>query len=214
MEGVIYKITNPKGRIYIGQTINFKLRIQKYKRHDCKNQRKLYNSFNKYGFKNHKIEIIQKCKETDLNNLERYYQDLYSATTRYGLNIRLTKSSDRSGKFSKESIKKMSLAKIGKKRSPEVCQSISKRMKEFCKTRDDKSIDKFKKSNLGRKHTKEHIKKNSMSKKGNTSRKGSTHTEESKLKISNSRKGVLDTEETKQRKRESAIKAWKKRKNE
>jgi len=100
MEPVIYKIISPTKRIYIGQTINLKVRVQNYKRHNCRKQIKLYNSFNKYGFDNHVIQIIHVCNEGELNNLERYYQDLYCSTSRYGLNIRLTKSKDRSGKFS------------------------------------------------------------------------------------------------------------------
>jgi len=173
MKAVIYKITSPNNRVYIGQTINLKIRLHKYKRLDCKNQRKLYNSFNKYGFDTHKCEVIHNCKEIELNDLERYYQDLYSSTTRSGLNIRLTKSKDRSGRFSEESKKKMSLAKIGTKRSPEVCKAISDRMKLLAKTRDKSYYDNFFKSNKGRKQTEEHKKKNSESKKGNKYR--STH---------------------------------------
>ena len=149
--------------------------MQKYKRLDCKNQRKLYNSLNKYGFESHKVEIIQECLESELNDLERYYQDLYSSTTRHGLNIRLTKSNDRSGNFSEESRRKMSEAKKGVKRSPEVCKAISDRMKALAKTRDSSYYDNFKTSNVGRKHTEEHKRKNSEAKKGNTFKRGKKH---------------------------------------
>lgn len=189
MEALIYKITSPTNRIYIGQTINYKVRIQHYKRIDCKNQVKLYNSLNKYGYNSHKFEIIHKCKESELNDMERYYQDLYSTTTRYGLNIRLTKSSDRSGKFSEEAKNKMSLAKMGKKRSPEVCKAISDRMKELAKTRDSSYYDNFKIANVGRKHTDEHKRKNSEAKKGNIFKKGKKLSDEQRDNIRRAKLG-------------------------
>ena len=55
---IIYKITSPKGKIYIGQTWNFSERIYFYRTLKCKGQVKVYNSLKKYGYKSHKIEII------------------------------------------------------------------------------------------------------------------------------------------------------------
>ena len=67
---VIYKITNPKGKIYIGQTKNFKQRLSNY-RSPNKNciGRKLFNSIKKYNWENHKIEVIHTL-ELLLNNLQ------------------------------------------------------------------------------------------------------------------------------------------------
>jgi len=53
----IYKIINPKGRIYIGKTNNFKKRLGDYRNVNCSNQKLVYKSLKKYGFQNHKIEI-------------------------------------------------------------------------------------------------------------------------------------------------------------
>lgn len=55
---VIYKITSPSGRIYIGKTSNYKSRILHYKNITCKCQAILYKSLKKYGYNNHIIEII------------------------------------------------------------------------------------------------------------------------------------------------------------
>lgn len=55
---VIYKITSPSGRVYIGKTVNFKNRIKQYRYLNCKDQKMLYNSFVKYGFDNHFIDIV------------------------------------------------------------------------------------------------------------------------------------------------------------
>lgn len=203
----IYKITNPKGKIYIGQTVNFHVRKLNYLRCNCKNQIKLYNSILKYGIDNHKIEVIIECEKDNLNSLERYYQDLYNSVN-LGLNIRLTKSTDRSGSFSEDAKKKMSLSKIGKKRSKEVCEAISKRMKLLASKRDKSYYINFK----GKTASEKHRAKNSEAKKGNTFRRGSKHTEQAKIKMANSRLGRKATEETKHKMRISQIKAWEKRK--
>lgn len=41
----IYKITSPSGRIYIGSSKNIRRRFYSYKNLHCKDQPKLYNSF-------------------------------------------------------------------------------------------------------------------------------------------------------------------------
>lgn len=75
---VIYKITNPKGKVYIGQTWNFEKRIQQYKWiGQINNQTYILRSLLKYGFKNHKVEIIKhfdpKVNQEQLDNAERFY---------------------------------------------------------------------------------------------------------------------------------------------
>ena len=175
MNGYIYKITSSKNRVYIGQTINFKVRFNQYKRLDCKKQKKLYNSLLKYGIEKHKFEIICECDVNELNDKERYYQDLYNSTNKFGLNIRLTKSDDRKGTFSEETKLKMSIAKIGKKRSPEVRKAISEKMKQIAKERTEAYYTNFAKANIGRKHTEEHRKKNSNAKKGNKFRSNASN---------------------------------------
>lgn len=56
---VIYKIISPTGRIYIGKSINKHSRFNSYKNLNCKSQPLLYKSLLKYGYKAHKIEIIE-----------------------------------------------------------------------------------------------------------------------------------------------------------
>lgn len=103
----IYKITNPTGKIYVGQSTNIEKRLAQYKRlWNCKTQTILYNSFKKYGVEKHIFEIITECKEYELNELERYYQEIYSCVGKNGLNCRYVKSSDRSGTYSQESLNK------------------------------------------------------------------------------------------------------------
>ena len=111
----IYKITSPKGRIYIGQTLNFVTRFNKYKNGKCKGQIRLYNSFLKYGTDNHIFEIIEICSENEMNNRERYYQEKYSVLGKRGLNCKLTGSETLKGRHSDKTKQKISIAHKGKK---------------------------------------------------------------------------------------------------
>lgn len=53
----IYRITNPTGKVYIGQSKNPKDRIRSYKW--CKpDQNAIYNSLQKYGYDAHEFEIL------------------------------------------------------------------------------------------------------------------------------------------------------------
>jgi hypothetical protein len=69
----------------------------------------------------------------------------------------------------------MSIAKIGKKRSPEVCKAISEKMKQIAKERNADYYNNFSKANIGKKHTEEHKQKNSNAKKGNKFRSNASN---------------------------------------
>ncbi len=143
----IYKITNPLKGIYIGQSVNIEKRFKTYKLNNCKSQRALYNSFLKYGIDKHKFEILCECNIEELNDKERYYQDLYSVLNGKGLNCRLTTSKDKSGHlsiFTKIKIKESNIGKnLGKKHTDEAKIKISK-------------SSKGNKHNLGKKLSEEH----------------------------------------------------------
>lgn len=87
MIGYIYKIISPSNKIYIGQTINYKERIKRYKNLNCKKQLKLYNSLKKYGYENHKFEILEECNREELHKKEIEYIRLNNSI-KEGLNIR------------------------------------------------------------------------------------------------------------------------------
>lgn len=82
----IYKIISPSGRIYIGQSINIPYRFSTYKRLDCNSQRRLYQSFNKYGVSNHVFEVVEYCERNRLNELELFYINKFNCLSKYGLN--------------------------------------------------------------------------------------------------------------------------------
>jgi group I intron endonuclease len=114
----IYKITSPSGRIYIGQSINIEKRWVRYSNEKCISQTKLYNSFKKYGVKNHKFETIEECEFEQLNIRERYWQEFYDCIEN-GLNCILTKTDEKPLVRSIETRQKLSLANIGKKHTLE-----------------------------------------------------------------------------------------------
>jgi len=93
-KGYVYKITSPSGNEYIGKTVDLKNRINKYKCLDCKKQKILCRSLKKYGFDNHKFEIVYEGEITnlDLNNLEIYYigfYNTYNQKNKNGMNLTL-----------------------------------------------------------------------------------------------------------------------------
>jgi group I intron endonuclease len=93
----IYKITNPKGKIYIGQSINIDRRFKEYKKIQCSQSIKLYNSFQKYGVENHIFEILENCNTDQLNEKEEFYIKFFNSHIK-GLNIKLASKPSWTGK--------------------------------------------------------------------------------------------------------------------
>jgi group I intron endonuclease len=163
---VYSKITSPSNKIYIGQSVDIKKRWRAHKTKSHKG--KLRNSFLKHGVENHLFEVIELCDISDLNNKERYYQDLYDSTSFKGLNLRATSSNDKSGYLSEETKSKL----IGR-----ICSA--------------EHIRKSSESRRGMKHSEEHKLKIGLSSKGRK------HSEETKIKLSKLKTGLTYSKETK-----------------
>jgi group I intron endonuclease len=85
--GCVYKITNPVEAVYVGSTKSFKKRISHYRRLACEAQPRLYESLIKYGYENHKIEIIEWVPFSELKKREREIGIFYNALDyKMGLN--------------------------------------------------------------------------------------------------------------------------------
>ena len=99
----IYKITNPSGKVYIGQSRNIKKRVRYYinKHSSTKRQIKIYASLKQYGWETHTFEIIEECSIEDLNCRERHWQDFYDVLNG-GLNCVLVKCGDKVQEYPKE----------------------------------------------------------------------------------------------------------------
>jgi len=116
----IYKITSPNGKIYIGSSNDIENRFCKYKNLKCENQSKLFNSLKKYGFEEHKFEIIEECDVKILLERELYYGILFEVLDKKkGLNCRLPKSGEHYIYMSEETKRKIGesnkIKNIGKK---------------------------------------------------------------------------------------------------
>jgi group I intron endonuclease len=159
----IYKITNPKGKVYIGQTTNFERRKNQYLKLRCERQIKIFRSLKKYGPELHVFEFIENCSREELNERERHYQDLYDSLNN-GLNCVLTKACGKPQIVSLETIEKMRKANLGKTISDEVKLKMSLSRMGRVPTLDTRK--KLSEARKGFVFTDEHKRKISAGKKG------------------------------------------------
>lgn len=158
----IYRITSPTGGVYIGQAQDIYCRWDSYKRFECEQQKKLYFSLKKHGFKNHIFEIIIHCKKEELDDLEIYYIHFFrSYDNKFGMN--LTYGGNCGAR--------------GTKRSKEAREKYSKAKKGIPKPR--KIIEDLRIRNTGSKRTQEQRQNISRAKMGKP-RKGVNHTSQTK----------------------------------
>ena len=87
----IYKIENKiNGKVYIGQSINIKIRWQQHKREANCNRRNapLYNALRKYGLDNFTFEVLEECSQELLNEKEIFWIAHYKSNDRdFGYNV-------------------------------------------------------------------------------------------------------------------------------
>lgn len=86
----IYRLVDTKtGQSYIGQSVDIKERWRQHIKHglgiDTPATNKLYQAMMKDGVHNFTFELLETCNKSDLNELERWYIESYSADT-LGLN--------------------------------------------------------------------------------------------------------------------------------
>ncbi len=95
--GVIYKITSPSGKIYIGKTHNKRMRFAAY-RFDLKKKKYntiLFRSLYKYGWDAHKIEIIEELPNEKLIEREIFWiSKLKTYTHEYKNGMNMTKGGE------------------------------------------------------------------------------------------------------------------------
>ena len=75
----IYKITNPNGQAYIGQSINLRQRLQVYMRFSkvVAGQPKIYESLKQHGSKSHQYDILERCDCAELDVKEAEYKQQF-----------------------------------------------------------------------------------------------------------------------------------------
>ena len=199
----IYKITSPSGKIYIGQSVDILSRINKYKNAKCITQPIILKSILKYGWENHLFEIVCECEKSELNEKERYYQELFNCIGKNGLNCMLTNTSTKTGKARQETIDKLK----GRKLSESTRQKMrDKKLSDETKLKisianighdvSKETRDKISKSNKGKKRSQECIDKMKQRviseeelKRLSTLNIGRKVSDKTKLKISIAKKG-------------------------
>jgi len=122
----VYKITSPTNRIYIGSTVCISRRLAQYKNYFTKSQRKLHNSFLKYGYNSHKFEIIWEGPAKERLKHEALLGLKLNCLSEKNLNCKLPKIDEDIYVVSKETRKKMSKWQIGRKMSKEAKLKMSK----------------------------------------------------------------------------------------
>lgn len=167
----IYKITNPNGAVYIGQSVNIKRRFSKYKKLQCEYQRKLFNSLQKYDVNNHGFEIIHELpKDIEQNIMNQYEQFYMNAYRNCGIELLNIREAGSSGTPSPETIEKMHIAnkgkyyRIGWKPTKEHIEKV--RLSNIGRKKSLEEIEKIRQANIGLKHSEETKLKMSKSKMG------------------------------------------------
>jgi len=127
----IYKITNPKGKVYIGQSIHVEKRLKQHKHKHTKTCTLVYNSIKKYGVENHIFEIIEECSLDKLNERELYWTSYFNALYPNGLVLR---AGGEVGEVSLTTKQKMSKSHMGKKDTEQTKQKKSEIAKGRIKT--------------------------------------------------------------------------------
>jgi len=221
----IYIIISPNNNYYIGQSRNFKARIKQYKRVVNRYQHRLYYSLVKYGFENHKFELIHPCEINELNFWDIFYIEIFDTfNTPYGLNLTSGGSNptfsqetiERFSKahkgrvFSEEHKRKIALSRLGKPNLSAMKPKSEEHRRKIGlanKTRiiSDESRRKISESKLGKtawnkglKMTPEQVEANRIG------HLGIKVSDETKIKLSASLKGRLVSDETKKKMREIA----------
>ena len=179
----IYKITSPSNKIYIGSTVDIKRRLYRYKKGDCKNQFKIYRSLLKYGYDNHKIEIVTECEEKDMYRLECEYGEKYDVLGEMGLNLSLPLKTDTYKCRSDEVKQKIRDTNIRIGRTPP--SALGLKRKEFTKEHKEK----LRQAKLGNKASEETKFKMSEKHKGHQRNLGRKVSDETKIKMSLSHLG-------------------------
>ena len=160
--GYIYKLTSPNGKIYIGQTINKKQRKYHYNSKCFKQQIKLWNNVQKYGWKpGETFEIIEECLCGDnkciLNEREKYWIQYYDSL-KNGLNCNeggygntgYIASEETKNKISKYHKNKPPMSDETKEKLRQI--NLGSKNPMYNKNHSLNSIEKIKKNKLGKKH--------------------------------------------------------------
>lgn len=147
----IYKITNPNGKVYIGQSINIEARKRIYRYNTSyKNSigPRIHNSINKHKWENHLHEIVEECTIDQLNERETYWKQYYLDKLGWENVLFCNLHDTGGGPRSEQTKQNISKGKLGTKGWPKG----NKRPEEFGKiiSNNKERSEKIRKSNKGK----------------------------------------------------------------
>lgn len=187
---VIYSIKSPTGKLYFGQSTNYKHRIATHK--NAKDKSKLYNSIKKYGFEAHIFTMLHEFPDdVDKKILTTYEQFYIDQHREAGIEILNVKDAGDSGSPSQEVKDKIRASLIGHKPSDSTraLWSLQRKGKGIGAKRSDETRKRIREALIGKKRKprgpmpEETRRKISAANMGKTHRKGAKLSDEYKAKI-------------------------------
>ena len=202
VNGVVYLLTSPSGKQYVGQSWGYETRMRSYRCGGCKSQRVLYRAIRKHGWNNFTaVKIVQGIQTQEwLGKIETAYIMAFNTMRPYGYNLT---TGGEGGKPCAETIDKMSVAKrgenhplFGKSPSPET------RKKQSDANRGERN------HNFGKSPSPETRKKQSASQQARFAREkhpmsGKKHSPETRKKQSEANRGKKVSPETRKKQSEA-----------
>lgn len=112
--GVVYLLTSPSGKRYVGQTWDFQQRKRDYKNKQAYGQSALHHAIVKYGWDNFAVDVLASGiqDQSTLDKVESAFIALLNTLSPHGYNLT---TGGKGGKLSEETRKKMSASHKGKK---------------------------------------------------------------------------------------------------
>jgi group I intron endonuclease len=235
--GYIYKITSPTGKVYVGQTRRLNRRIIEHKSYNRESNSIVHKSINKYGWDNHKFEILDEVSVSKLDNAEQFYISIcnsFVGINPNGMNLTIGGGGTIGTPFTMEHKMKISkankgrtmsdytrsrlmAANKGRKQSPE---EIAKRAKSMTgRVVSEEVKDRIRKKMTGQKRTDEqkekmskaHIGKHnseSSKEKNRISSTGRKHSDDIKKKMSDNARLFWNSDDGRKKRSDISKKLW------
>lgn len=152
--GLIYKITSPSGKIYIGKSVMVNNRICRYRNGHLGSQRALKNSVSKHGWDKHVFEIIDCAGSSEaLSAREIYWISFYKSLGVKMLNLTNGGEGTFGYKMTEDQVKRLS-------------EAAKQRLKLNPQYHSEETKRKISQSNMGKKMSEESKIKLSIARKG------------------------------------------------
>jgi group I intron endonuclease len=193
--GLIYMLTSPSNKRYVGQTVTTVAKRVKQHCQPSSGCKAIRDAIKKYKIENFKIETIIQCNNSELNDYEIHFIAHYDTFGKNGYNLTKGGDGNKGYKHTEESKRKISEAQKGK--------YIGEKNHFYGKHHSEETRKKISEKHKGKILTEEHKRK--LSEAG----KGRKHSEESKKLMSEAQKGRKHTEETKRKLSEARRKSYK-----